>query len=119
MPGEDVMNEFPSVEQLMELASKDPAALEQLRQNHVRALIDGAPQHMQRRLRGLQFQIDCQRRLHGGSPMGSCVAIARMMIESLHSLNDALHGEIAPDRGHNRKPSNTSAVVPFPASASS
>lgn len=80
------------IEQLLNLAKTDPAALEALRQREIAALIDKAPPHARKRLRGLQFEIDCQRRLHK-TPMGACVAISQMMMVSLAKLNAALHGE--------------------------
>lgn len=80
------------IEQLLNLAKTDPAALEALRQREIAALIDKAPPHARNRLRGLQFEIDCQRRLHK-TPMGACVAISQMMMVSLAKLNSALHGE--------------------------
>lgn len=81
-----------NIEQLLKLAKTDPAALEALRQREIAALIDKAPPHARNRLRGLQFEIDCQRRLHK-TPMGACVAISQMMMVSLAKLNAALHGE--------------------------
>ncbi len=83
---------LPDHEALAELAKENPEALEALRRDWVEQLIDHAPQHIQRRLRGLQFQIDCQRRLHT-NPLASCVEISRMMYDSVHRLNRALHGE--------------------------
>lgn len=111
------MKSFPSVEQLIELAEKNPEALEQMRRFQVQSLIDSAPEHTQKRLRGLQFQIDCQRQLHKNSPMGSCVAITRMMIASLQSLNEALQGE-APCRSQTEEANGNAAVIPFPVAAS-
>lgn len=39
----------------------------------------------QRRLRGLQFRIDCQRRLARNN-LDSCIRIANMMHESVHAM---------------------------------
>lgn len=90
--GNRVMNNFTDVNRLIELATTDPEALERLRQQQIEELISKAPEHVQRRLRGLQFQIDCQRSLHSDSPMGSCMAITKMMMDSLQKLNETLHG---------------------------
>ncbi|SMF35398.1 Protein of unknown function [Alteromonadaceae bacterium Bs31] len=112
------MNKWPSFDQLSKMAETHPDALEQFRQKEVDALIASAPEDIQRRLRGLQFQIDCQRRLHS-SPISACVAISKMMHDSVSRLHHVLNGlteESAPvetsaqaDRGR---------VIPFPMAVS-
>lgn len=67
------------------MAKQDPDALERLRQQHVKAAIDNAPEAYRQRLAGLQFQIDGIRRT-AKSPMASCIHISKMMHDSLHSL---------------------------------
>ena len=101
---------FPEPSDLLELAQRDPEALEQLRLREIQQLIDGAPEHLKARLKGLQFQIDCKRRLHK-TPLGSCIAISTMMLDSLHSLNDALQGResLQQDRSSPR-----GSVIEFP-----
>lgn len=112
------MSTLPSVDKLIELATNNPEALEQLRQNQVNALIASAPKHMQRRLRGLQFQIDCKRQLHDNSPMGSCMAITKMMMDSLQGLNEALHGYVNQDTSYKHKSGHEKTeIIPFPATA--
>ena len=88
----DNVNDF---DRLMELAKSNPKALEELRQKEVESIINNAPESMQRRLRGLQFQIDCKRRTHT-SAMAACISISKMMHDSLLSLNAALHGRPEP-----------------------
>jgi hypothetical protein len=78
-----------------ELSKLTPAQLEALRQREVEACISKAPDHLQRRLRGLQFEIDAKRKAHK-SALGSCIAISKMMQESLERLNAALNGEAPP-----------------------
>ncbi len=73
----------------MELAKRDPEELERLRAQQINQLIESAPEHLKARLKGLQFQIDCKRRLHK-SPLGSCIEISRMMMDSLLSLSETL-----------------------------
>lgn len=106
------------INQLMKLAEENPDELERLRQREIKQLIDGAPEDMQRRLRGLQFQIDCHRQKHNSSPMGSCMAISRLMIDSLNKLNQALHGTID-DAEQNAKPERktVASVLSFPTAA--
>lgn len=104
---------FPDPHVLFELAKHNPAELERIRIQHINKLIDEAPEHMKQRLRGLQFQIDCKRRLHK-NPIGSCLEISRMMMNSLHSLSEALHGQsdCSPNDTH-------AAIFAFPKKAAS
>lgn len=83
---------LPSFERLREMAEKDPDALERLRQEHVKAAIEAAPEAYRQRLEGLQFQIDGQRRL-SNNPMSSCITISKMMHDSLHKLRNYIEGE--------------------------
>ncbi len=85
-------NEFPSVDELIQLAKSDPEQLERLRKREIESIIDSAPESTQRRLRGLQFQIDCKRKLHPKG-MGACMAITTMMFDSLQKLNEVLHND--------------------------
>jgi hypothetical protein len=80
------MSELPKFDELMKLAQNNPEALEALRQEHVDALINNAPEIDKTRLRGLQFQIDSQRKIHHHSPMGACLKISKMMHESFADL---------------------------------
>lgn len=107
------MSTLPSIEQLIELARSNPEQLEDIRRREVEALIASAPTHMQRRLRGLQFQIDCKREAHRDSALASCLAVSGMMMESLHRLNSTLHGACAEDSMLPQQ----SVVIPFPAQA--
>lgn len=74
------------------LAQSNPEALERLRMQEVENVINSAPEHMQRRLRGLQFQIDCKRQAQK-SPMAACIVLSKMMHDSLHRLNAVLNGK--------------------------
>jgi len=101
---------WPSFEELKRLAEQAPDQLEEFRKREVAALIAKAPEHSRRRLRGIQFQIDCQRSLHK-TPIGSCIAISKMMQESLTRLNSALNRHSS-----EHKPSHSNTfdnVVPF------
>ncbi|HET8706584.1 MAG TPA: DUF3135 domain-containing protein, partial [Pseudomonadales bacterium] len=81
---------LPSFDELMNLAKNDPEGLEALRTRLVEDLITSAPTEYQRRLRGLQFQIDMERR-RAHSPMAACIRISNMMHESLDRLREALN----------------------------
>lgn len=105
------MSRLPDIEQLIALAQSDPEQLERIRQQEIEALICRAPEHMRPRLRGLQFQIDCKRRLHKSS-VGACLAITGMMMDSLQELNQALH-----HREHGEaveEPCASASVIAFP-----
>jgi hypothetical protein len=107
---------FPEPEYLMELAKRDPEELERLRVQQINQLIESAPEHLKARLKGLQFQIDCKRRLHNKSPLGSCIEISRMMMDSLLSLNESLQS-LYVNEG-DTKPSHPNAMVlAFPKSS--
>jgi len=81
---------LPDFEVLATMAQNDPAGLEALRQRLCDELIASAPPHMQRRLRGLQFQIDAQRRITK-SPLHACIKISEMMHDSFAELRAALN----------------------------
>lgn len=84
------MKDLPEFEELMRLAKEDPAALEQIRQAAVEDLINNAPEKHQRRLRGLQFQVDMERE-KAKNPMDSCIRVSRLMHESFSKLRDTLN----------------------------
>ncbi len=76
----------------MELAKKDPAAFEQQRQNLIQTTIQEAPEKMQQRLNGLQWQIDSEIKL-AKNPMDGCLKIYQKMMDSVYKsggLLDAL-----------------------------
>lgn len=81
---------LPDFDTLKTMASEDPAALEKLRQNLVQQVIDAAPPRSKQRLEGLQFQIDCQRKL-AKTPLAACIKISEMMHESLDTLRTLLN----------------------------
>jgi len=111
------MKNWPSVDQLIVMAEKYPEALEAFRLQEVENLITSAPEEMQRRLRGLQFQIDCQRQLHP-TPISACIAISKMMHESVARLQKALHGVDPEDvDGESEAFADRGRVLPFPATA--
>ncbi len=76
----------------MNLAEKDPAAFEQQRQALIQTTIHQAPKTMQKRLNGLQWQIDSEIKL-AKNPMDSCLKIYQKMMDSVYEqggLLDAL-----------------------------
>ena len=67
---------------MMGMAKEDPAGFERLRQQMINEVIDEAPADNRRRLIGLQWRVDQERRL-AKSPMGACIRISNMMWESV------------------------------------
>jgi len=78
-----------SFEDLAGLASKDPAKFEALRAKLCQDLIESAPENLQRRLNGLQFTIDMERK-KSKTPLGACIKLSHMMHDSLKELQQAL-----------------------------
>lgn len=76
-----------------ELARNDPDAFEARYRALVEDTIMKAPEDIQPRLRCLQWRVDMERRKHK-SPLGACLAIYRMMWDSVYGergLLDALN----------------------------
>jgi hypothetical protein len=84
------MKNLPEFEELMRLAKENPEELERIRKNAIEELIQQAPEHHQRRLRGLQFQVDMERE-KAKNPMDSCVRVSRLMHDSFSKLRDTLN----------------------------
>ena len=77
MPTDDASFPGFEFEQWVRLASDDPASFEEARRLMIESLIAAAPETIQLRLRGLQWQVDRLRELH--NPMGACVRISKLM----------------------------------------
>ncbi|PCI47640.1 MAG: hypothetical protein COB51_05690 [Moraxellaceae bacterium] len=82
--------ETPEFDQLLLMMQSDPVGFETYRKQLCEDLISAAPEDYQRRLRGIQFQIDMERE-KAPTPMASCVKISQMMHESFHKLSGALN----------------------------
>ena len=111
---------LPDFNTLKYMAEQDPQGLEQLRQEKILALIESSPEAYRHRLRGLQFQIDVQRRL-AKNPMQACLNISRMMHDSLHLLQEKLNEASAQHDPANKKQQKSSAcsittarIITFP-----
>ncbi|HCM04580.1 MAG TPA: DUF3135 domain-containing protein [Oceanospirillales bacterium] len=100
-----------SFDELMHLASHDPEKLESLRKTWISNAINSAPKHNQRRLRGLQFQIDAAREL-AHNPISSCLRISSMMHDEFSKLRQALNQDESENITQEKKA--TAAVIPFP-----
>ena len=84
-----MQHEFPDSDTLLELAKNDPEELERIRQEACAKVIREAPERLERRLRGLQFQIDMERR-RSKTPLEACIRISDMMHDAVWDLRCAL-----------------------------
>lgn len=76
----------------------DPTRAERERKDVVGAVIAKAPEHLQRRLVGLQWQIDMERS-RASNPLSACIRLNKMMMDFAWSDQgfprmNALFGEI-------------------------
>lgn len=76
---------IPDFDELATLAKHNPEQFEKLRTELCEKVISAAPESQQRRLRGIQFQIDMERR-KAATPMAACVRISELMHESFEEL---------------------------------
>jgi len=104
-------NHLPSVDTLIKMAQDDPEGLELLREKLCTQLIDNAPKRYQRRLNGLQFQINMARK-KSNNDLHSCIKISEMMMESYQQLQSAIN-ELKLENTHseNNKSSQSSAEI--------
>lgn len=79
--------EFPRFEfdSWARLASEDPSSFEEARRLMLDSLIASAPEFIQSRLRGLQWQVDRLRELN--PPLGACVKITNLMWDQVLGEN--------------------------------
>jgi hypothetical protein len=78
----------------VELARSNPDVFERRRNALIEDVIADAPEHMRQRLRGLQFQVDMERR-RSRTPYAACLRVSRMMWEAFlgdEGLRDRLVG---------------------------
>lgn len=80
---------LPSQEVLAQLACENPQAFEALRSELIENCISSAPARIQPRLRGIQFRVDCIRRL-SRSPLGALIKIQALMWESFLRMDHEL-----------------------------
>ena len=80
----------------MRLYESDPELFERRREALIRSTIDSAPEKHQRRLNGLQFQIDMERQRSESSLQG-CMRISSMMWERFDDLRSTLNSISNPE----------------------
>ncbi len=81
--------QLPEIDLLIKMAIDDPQGLERIREQLCSQLIENAPQKYRKRLYGLQFQIDMERR-RSKNPMHSCIKLSQMMLDSYQNMQDAI-----------------------------
>jgi hypothetical protein len=96
------------------MARNDPEGLETLRRSLTDAVIAGASSDTtRRRLQGLQFRVDLERR-RAGTPLAAAIRISEMMCHSLASLHASM---VMPDEvieaAIKPTPEQSANVVPF------
>ncbi|NKB97461.1 MAG: DUF3135 domain-containing protein [Pseudomonadales bacterium] len=81
---------LPAFDVLVDMARNDPDRLETLRQKLTQHVINNAQtDEKKRRLEGLQFQVDMERR-RAGSPLAATIRISEMMCHSLADLHKSM-----------------------------
>lgn len=70
----------------MALCRSDPTAFEERRRRVTEELIAQAPQHVQPRLRALQWRIDVER-ARASNPLSACIRLYNMMWKTLSGEN--------------------------------
>lgn len=78
-------------DKLCKLYKSDPQKFEEYRQKEIEKVISSAPKSTQKRLRGLQFQVDAKRQIHKDAPFVACIEISKMMHESFNDLRHNLN----------------------------
>lgn len=83
----------------MELFKTDPERAERERAEEIERLISSVPSERQERLRALQWRIDMERVRHKDSPVGSAIALYKLMMEKVYGkegLVEALDALLQP-----------------------
>lgn len=100
---------LPSFDEMRLMALEQPQALENLRMLLIAELIQNAPASRRRRLEGLVFVIEAERR-KARNPMQACIRLSQMMFDSLVELNATLEMRL-PASSEEQRP--TARVIPF------
>ena len=97
------------------IARDDPVEFERLRQEAIDQFIESAPQERRKRLRGLQWRIDLERR--GRSPLSACLRISRMMWDHLLGTNGLLgqQSRLLFNESPQQVSTASAKIIPFPA----
>lgn len=109
---------LPSQEELARLASENPEEFEALRSELIEDCISAAPEGFQPRLRGIQFRVDCIRRM-SRNPLSALIKIQSMMWDSFLRMDRELQhyaryaDGTASQSGQNRRPAQSALILEF------
>ncbi len=96
------------------LSQESPEKFERKRRQLCQQFIENSPRKYQRRLQGLMFQIDMNRR-KSANPMDSCIRLSGLMWDSFHELVEGLKqlssNAERPVHRHNHKNQNSQNVI--------
>ncbi|MCW8994835.1 MAG: DUF3135 domain-containing protein [Psychromonas sp.] len=84
------LDTLPDFDTLKDLFEHSPEKVELILRTNIEKIFANASEKNLRRLQGLQFQIDAQRRL-SKNPIDACIRISRMMNDSFIELNTVLN----------------------------
>ena len=110
--------ELPDFDTLKRLAVIEPERLEELLHQQVEELLEQVDPERQRCLRGLQFRIDCQRRL-AKNHLDSCIRITNMMHDSFYDMRSKINNidhELASASGTSAMSNNVILISDYRAS---
>ncbi len=81
---------LPSFDEMKTMAQEQPEELEKLRKRLTDELIQNAPERHRRKLEGLAFIIEAERR-KARNPMQACIKLSQMMLDSAVELQASLN----------------------------
>ena len=103
----------------MALAQNDPQKFESERMRVMESAIAEAPQHLQHKLRCLQWRIDMERRKHSNALAG-CISLNKMMWDFVYAEKGFLHAlNLFDGKTAEMEPSRSAQLLPFKQSAAS
>ncbi len=93
---QDIKNDAFDFDYWKELYESDPVAFEAKREELLKHEIAKSPEHLQRRLKGIQFELDAKRRLCD-SPLESCMQMSSQMWDSFDLMRTNLNALARPE----------------------
>ena len=103
---------LPEFEVLVEMARNHPDRLETLRQELTSEIIENAAsEQRKKRLEGLQFRVDLERR-RARSPLAATIKISEMMCQSLADLHRSMVTPLVAER-HDTETQAPATVLEF------
>lgn len=82
-------SQLPSFDTLMDLAQNHPEQLEAIRRSLSAEIIEQASPRIRRKLEGINFRVDMERR-RSRTPLQSCIRVAAMMHDSFCRMQTEL-----------------------------